>query len=346
MRRLKIVHIIWNTGIGGLEELVLDIANEQSHDAQVWIIVINGRPSESVSDRLNPAVKLVSLGRQRSSRVPWAFLRLNWIVQRIRPDIIHAHHWNHRKLLLSPPGKSVLTVHATRESDVFDNSTRRYQRVFAVSKAVADDIRMHRTDLQPIVVRNGVNCSELRCQPWVPADLFRIVEIARLDHDIKGQDILLRAVAQIHKQPGGGAVRLDLIGEGPSRPYLENLARELGIDAVVSFRGVIPRFRMYGELCEYDLLVQASRYEGFGLAIVEGMAAGIPVLVSDLEGPREIVANGQFGFLFRPEDDADCAKQIEHIREMIRTKRLAGLLVAAKAHAMEQFDVKRTAKEY
>jgi len=232
MRPLKIVHITWNTGIGGLEQLVIDIANEQIRDAQVWIIAINGRPSESASERLNPAVKLIALGRQMSSRAPWAFLRLNWIIRRIHPDIIHAHHWNHRKLLVNPPGKSVLTVHATRESEVFDDSTRRYERVFAVSKAVAEDIRAHRKDLQPIVVQNGVNCSDLRCQPKAPGDVFRIVEIGRLDHDVKGQDILLRAVARVHKQPGGGAVRLDLIGDGQSKPYLENLARELGIGAV------------------------------------------------------------------------------------------------------------------
>src|SRR5947209_6722510 len=54
MRPLKIVHITWNTGIGGLEQLVIDIANEQIRDAQVWIIAINGRPSESASERLNP----------------------------------------------------------------------------------------------------------------------------------------------------------------------------------------------------------------------------------------------------------------------------------------------------
>ena len=70
----------------------------------------------------------------------------------------------------------------------------------------------------------------------------------------------------------------------------------------------------------YDLLVQPSRYEGFGLTVVEGMAAGVPVLVSDIEGPMEVIDKGRHGFAFRSEDFHDCGDRMMEIMELSRDR--------------------------
>jgi glycosyltransferase involved in cell wall biosynthesis len=124
------------------------------------------------------------------------------------------------------------------------------------------------------------------------------------------------------------------------------MVRDLGLENMVTLRGNIPRAQLYDELCGYDLLVQPSRFEGFGLAVVEAMVARVLVLVSDVEGPREIIEGGRFGLLFRPEEDAECARQIQYILETKDSAAMMELKSAAREHALEKFDIKRTASRY
>jgi glycosyltransferase involved in cell wall biosynthesis len=326
--------------------MLIDIVNEQCRTEQVWIIVLNNPVDDRFCARIDPAVKVFSMGRKPGSRSAWPLLRLNWLVSRIRPDIVHAHCWSLVKTLFFRPCKTVLTVHTTRDVDSFDRSIARYDRVFAISEAVAEDLQRGTSRIRPKLVVNGIRCTDINTGTRVRDGLFRIVQIARLEHRHKGQDVLLRAVARVCAQPGGDRVQMDLIGEGASRHYLEGLTRDLRIEKSVRFRGTVLRPRIYNELCGYDLLVQPSHYEGFGLVVAEAMAARVPVLVSDLEGPRDIIERGRFGFLFRPGDDADCARQIQCIREMKESAAMMELVSAAREHVLEKFDVKRTAREY
>jgi glycosyltransferase involved in cell wall biosynthesis len=347
---MKILHLTWTLGIGGAEEMLVDIVNEQCRTERVWVIVINDAVDPLILARIDPAVNVCFLRRKPGSRGLFSLLNLNWLTHVIRPDIIHAHSWSIVKALIYLRCKTVVTVHTTihtaQDRATFDVSIGRYDRVFAISKAVETDIQQRTAQIRPKLIMNGIRCTEIRSEPRPKDGLFRIAQLARLDHNHKGQDILLKALARIRDQNGGNAVRLDFIGGGMSRQYLENMARDLGLSECVRFRGGVPRPVIYQELCDYDLLVQPSRYEGFGLSVIEAMAARVPVLVSDLEGPREIVDGGRIGFLFRPEDDADCARQIQRIRKLQNDSSLYELVSLAREHVLENFDVRRTAKEY
>lgn len=343
---MNIVHLTWVLGVGGAEEMLVDIVNEQCRTQKVSIIVVNSPVDHRVGAQLDPSVKLFCLNRRPGSRRAGSFLQLNWILARSRPDIVHAHSWSLVKPLLYRPYKTLLTVHTTRDVEDFDKSIRSYDDIFAISRAVADEIHTRAKVPRPAVVLNGIPCGDIRYPTKTGPGPFRAVQVARLDHAAKGQDILIRAIARICSGGDRDDIRLDLIGEGPSRRYLEQLVRELGLNDIVTFRGVLPRATVHAELGDYDLLVQPSRFEGFGLAVAEGMAAGVPVLVSDIEGPREIIQSGRFGFLFRPEDDFDCARQIERVRHLKRTGALSEKVVDAHRHALKEFDVARTSREY
>ena len=92
-------------------------------------------------------------------------------------------------------------------------------------------------------------------------------------------------------------------------------------------------------------MVQPSLYEGFGLTVVEAMAAKIPVLVSNIEGPMEIVKKGKFGYFFENGNVIDCANGIDKILDLsnaINDK----MLDSAYLHAKHNFDIKTTAKIY
>jgi glycosyltransferase involved in cell wall biosynthesis len=345
---MKILHLTWTLSVGGAEEMLIDIVNQQCRTEQVWIIVVNDLVDRQVRAQLDRRVQVFQLNRKPGSRGIKPFLHLNWLIHRIRPDIIHAHTWSLVKILPFCRHKIVLTVHTTKDADAFDTSITRYDAIFAISEAVADEVQKTMNRVRPKVVVNGVRPAEIQFNIRTTHSVFRIIQVGRLEHNCKGQDILLHALARVGDQVSDHKISLDFVGDGSSRHLLEDMVRDLGLGNSVKFRGIIPRPVLYDELCTYDLLVQASRFEGFGLAAVEAMIAGVPVLLSDLEGPSAVIEKGRFGFLFRPDDYAECAQAILHIREMKRneTDTLMRRALAAREHALSTFDVKRTASEY
>jgi len=126
----------------------------------------------------------------------------------------------------------------------------------------------------------------------------RIISIGRYDYD-KGNDLLLQVWAKIEKQMPEWT--LDIYGNGNRIPY-ETQIKHLGIDT--------SRCRLHGpstdvqkEYLASSIFVLPSRYEGFGLVLIEAMACGVPIVSFDCEnGPRSIISNGVNGFLIPPFD--------------------------------------------
>jgi glycogen synthase len=86
------------------------------------------------------------------------------------------------------------------------------------------------------------------------------------------------------------ALTLTLVGEGELRPELERRAAELGVAEAVTFVGAVPPARALRLMRRYDLLVHPSRYETFGVVVVEAVAAGMPVIVTRCGGPEQTLA--------------------------------------------------------
>ena len=93
-------------------------------------------------------------------------------------------------------------------------------------------------------------------------------------------------------------------------------------------------------------MVQPSRYEGFGLTVVEGMVAGIPVLVTNVEGPMEIINHGEFGYFFESGNAASCAGNIFKIINEYYTTSFFNKLRRARIHAIDNYDIQNTVNRY
>jgi glycosyltransferase involved in cell wall biosynthesis len=119
----------------------------------------------------------------------------------------------------------------------------------------------------------------------------------------KGVDVAIRALREI---PGA---QLVVLGEGPQRGELEQLAREL--DLPVYLPGRVPDVAAW--LRRADLLVHPVRWEGFGLALLEAMLASLPIVATKVSSIPEIVVDGETGLLVPPDDPGALAAAVNRV---------------------------------
>jgi glycosyltransferase involved in cell wall biosynthesis len=341
---MKIVHLTWGLGVGGAETMLSDIAIEQAVAHETWIIVVNRDIDASIARDMGPPLRLVTLGRPPGSANLWYLFKLLLWLWRIEPDVVHAHQDSFirlRKLIRAP---MVLTLHGTHLP--LDDGLAAYESVCCISEAVMDDVLSRFPACRPQVIRNGIDFETVKLKAHYGASPFRIVQVSRLAHDIKGQDLLIRALRLVLDRLGEGSASVDFIGGGDSLNYLQQLSVDCGVEGRCRFLGAATRQFIYDALPQYDLLVQPSRYEGFGLTVVEGIAAGLPVLVSDIEGPMEIIAGGELGWSFTCEDAQDLSSKIVELVALSRESDFADRMRARAALAHGRFDIKLTARRY
>jgi glycosyltransferase involved in cell wall biosynthesis len=163
----------------------------------------------------------------------------------------------------------------------------------------------------------------------VPADARVLLSVARLTPQ-KGVDVAIRAMSLLPDD----AV-LVVLGEGPERTSLESLAHELGVADRVFLLGRVPDVAAW--LRRATLLVHPARWEGFGLGVLEGMLAGLPVVASRVSSLPELVVDGQTGVLVQPDDPPALARGIAEALE------LPQLGEAGLVRARSEFSVGRMA---
>lgn len=215
-------------------------------------------------------------------------------------------------------------------------------RVFSISQSVHNEL-LTKYRVNSEIINNGIVTSNFRQRKNTDRHkIFNIIQVSRLSHRKKGQDLLINAVASLIKK--GVKVQVSFVGDGDSLNYLKQLVVSLKVEKYVEFLGKRTQGYIERNLCEYDLFVQPSRYEGFGLTVAEAMAAGLPVLVSSGQGPEEITCGDKFGWIFENDDLDDLIEKIEfifnHFDEAIIKSKLAREFVVNK------YDVLKTVKKY
>lgn len=161
-------------------------------------------------------------------------------------------------------------------------------------------------------------------------------------HPQKGLDTLLRAFALLLRQSPVRGLTLRLVGEGPASRELREFAGGLGIADRVDFAGrhddVGPFFQ------QADVFVLPSHAEGLSNALLEAMASGLPVVVSDIPGNRDVIRDGCNGLLSRPGDAPPLAAALSRA---LRDQGLrASLGEAARDTVWRRYSIERVAEEY
>lgn len=341
VNNLKVLHITWGLKLGGLETMLVNIANYQVNYALVTVIVINKAYDDELIKKINKKVDVIFLNRIVDSRDVISFIKLNYLILKIKPFVIHSHA-PRIGMVVFPfifKHKLVYTVHDVGIDHKYFKNYDKNQLV-TISKSVQKDLQ-ERLQINSKVIYNGVFVENIKKKHINNKRAsFRIVQISRLMHKKKGQHILIEAIAML-RDIGITGIELDIIGEGESESFLKELVHNLGLKNV-NFLGAKQYSFINNHLCDYDLLVQPSLFEGFGLTVAEAMAAKVPVLVSDIDGPMEIIDSGKFGYCFKSGSSEDCVEKIRFIMSNDNSE----MVNQAYNRVLTEFNVENTAKKY
>lgn len=282
-----------------------------------------------------------------------AFPKILKAVRREQPGLIHSHTrvtqvlgWATSTLTATP---YVTTCHGLYKFRIGRRFFRCWGKwVMAVSnssmKRLVQQYRLA-PPYQVVLVENGIDVDRFRQAPD-PAEVERfrranglnggpvIGAVARLS-PIKGLDLLLKAVPALLKEfPDLQAL---LVGDGPAREDLVRLAYELKIADRVAICPSVEDTRV--PLALLQAFAAPAWREGFGLAIVEAMAAGVPVVASDAGGPGEIIEHGESGLLIRPGDVAGLEDGLRSLLKDPNARRR--MTEQARQRAQERYDLER-----
>ncbi|MHC4599274.1 MAG: N-acetyl-alpha-D-glucosaminyl L-malate synthase BshA [Planctomycetota bacterium] len=218
--------------------------------------------------------------------------------------------------------------------------------VTAVSESLAEETRAaFGFEGEIFVIPNFVDAD--RFQPEAPCELKErfapegeklLIHVSNF-RPVKNAGNTVRILAEVAKRMN---VRLLLVGDGPERSSVRALAEELGVAGRVQFLGETPEVARV--LACADLFLLPSSKESFGLAALEAMAAGLPVIASRAGGIPEVVVDGVSGRLFEPHDVGSmAAASVELLADEVR---MQGMAREARDRAVNRFAPERIVPEY
>jgi len=301
---MRVLHVISEMGAGGAETLVAGMVARGEEYGWVSAVACGGGfRADALAADGTPTFPVPPARRSKAGvlKAAWATRRA---VARFRPDVVLAHNVG-ASLVTRLAGRRPITVfHGVADEDCPAAARilrRTSSRVVAVSAATADRLTAAGFE-RPVVIRNAVfprppvfGRAEIRASLGVPERTPVALCLARLEPQ-KRHDVLLDAWAAVD----GDAV-LWLAGDGSLRAELERRAQALG--RRVEFLGT--RADVPDLLAAADVTVLTSDWEGLPLAVLESMAAGRPVVATDVGGNGGVLAGG--GIVVPPADPAATA---------------------------------------
>lgn len=318
--RLKVLFIVKPIRWSGADRVLLEVAAALDPERYrvIYGVITENRPEEEIP--LPESASVIRFPMRSLNGTAWVgfFFRLCRALHRSDIQVVHvnSYHPSHYVRLAAWLLRVPVIVDHWHGIARFNRKRRAICRLlqrftdlsFAVSEQVRDYI-VAQCGLNPARFRVLYNCldcdhydrpqpaAQVRRELGLPGDLPLVGLVARLDHRAKGHQELFGALALLReRQP----FRALIVGGGRRQAEMAQLVTELGIDHLVHFLGNrtdVPRL-----LAAMDLFVLPSHSEGVSLAVLEAMAAGLPVIVSRVGGLPEIVHDGDTGLLIPPRD--------------------------------------------
>jgi glycosyltransferase involved in cell wall biosynthesis len=350
--------VIWALGLGGAEQVVIRLAAGLDRSRFESLVCCLDEPGPFASQAERQGIEVVALGKRGPLDLR-VIGRLRSLLQRRCIDVVHTHlwgadFWGRLTARLASTAAVVTTAHNV---DSWKRGhhlaldrwlARGTSRLVAVSRQVREFYEARgvgRGRWQ--VIHNGVAEAATRERSRPPA----LQEMGAAPEDplvafvgrlvpAKGPGVFLDAVAQAALRLP--SLRAMVVGDGPLRGELQERAGRLGLHGRVWFAGL--RHDVPELLAGVDALAFASEREGLSIAMLEAMAAGVPVVATAVGGTPELIESGVSGILVAPGQAAALADGIVSLVGSREQARRIG--EAARARVREHFSLRRMLEDY
>lgn len=330
----KIFYLVDSLNIGGTETQAVELARRM--DPQTYEVTLACLRKEGpLLDLLNgSAVNVVEFrpkGGIDSPRGLYQLARMVAYLRRGKFDVVHAHDlWSNMMGVVAGKLAGVPVVITSQRDlshgDWYQGSRKKWlRRAQNASSAVVTNARMIREGLvsqegltadKVRVIYNGVDLERFVTSPSVRARLFSgmeraklIVLVGNMHTDVKGQPTLIAAASEIMSR--FPQARFVLVGDGEKRKEFEAAADTAGVAASFMFLG--RRNDVADILSACDIAVLPSAAEGMPNAVLEYMAAGLPVVANAVGGNLEVIADGATGLLVPPGNPTALAQAVSRL---------------------------------
>jgi glycosyltransferase involved in cell wall biosynthesis len=361
-KKIKVLHLVPALTPGGAERMVVHITRGLDRKRFDVAVVSMWRRVGSDLERIleGSEVNAIYLGKERGfdGRM---YSRLHHVLGGRQPDIVHTHldvlryafpSW----IWFKRTSRWLHTVNNIAECEVGPKARWLQRLAFvsgvmpvAVSGEVAASVkRLYGIERCHVIwnciptARYGsprIARSEWRAREGFADDHLLIGCVARL-HAQKNHTLLLEAFAQGPARHD--KARLVLVGEGPLRRELEDLAQRLRVAGQIHFLGI--RADIPEVLAAMDIFALSSDYEGSPLSVVEAMAAGLPVVSTRAGGVPELLEDGREGLLVEPGDVNGLSAAMTFLADHAEARRAMGMAGARRAR--DRFDVSAMIQAY
>lgn len=298
---MKILHSIGSFVNGGIETLLTNVVNRQVAEGNtVAIMIVTSKWSQEMVDALDKRIIVFYINKPVGSHNPWYLLKLLYFYKSFRADILHLHSPGSEKIFM-PKNKNerrIVTIHNETIAIPFSETVDQY---IAISQCVLDSFKQKTGHDNCVICYNGIDIPKYKCKNEYPPKPYKMVALGRILFNVKAQDLIVEAISKLPTEIRKD-IHLDIIGDGKDAGILKRLVKKLDVEDCVTLVGNVPNTFVTENLCNYDLLLCASHHEGLGITAIEGMAAGVPLLLSDALGYVEVTENGKYGMHFKHSD--------------------------------------------
>jgi len=327
MKKTKILHVITSLGLGGAENLLLSyLKNLDKNKYSFYVCCLRDKPDD-LSSEISEYAQIINL-KMKSKFNPFVVFHLLKVIKKIQPEIIHTHlfqpriyttfaHLLYRRGVLITHKHSIVNPRKHHIFMLLEIAAIFFnKKVIAISKSVEQSLCKYEfiPKSKILVLTNSIDYlkfNEAFKHRTYPIEKSIVIGTVGRIERVKGINYLLIAMKIIlTKYPDA---KLEIVGEGSELDGLKLLAQKLGISNSVIFFGKlanpIPNYR------RMDVFVLPSVLEGFGIVLLEAMAAGIPIVATNVHGIKEVVIDGKSGILIPPKKPEAIAKAVLRIIE-------------------------------
>jgi glycosyltransferase involved in cell wall biosynthesis len=332
---MKVLHILKVKGIGGAERHLLTLLPAlHSEGVETGLLVLTAEDVQVFLDETDSLGIPTSTIEARADVRPMLPRKIASEIRASSPDLVHTHLLHGdvygqlgARLARVPAVSSIHSVRSFYGKEPVRSAARTAgrlaRRTIAISSHVADNINKHK--LTPAdrvrVVHYGVDTDA-----WANDDVDRasardgfgldreafVVGLASNLIPGKGHDVMLESFGLL--RAASARTHLLVAGTGPLDEELRQRASSMGLDRDVTWTGYVPDMKAFMAACDVVVFpTLPSLGEGFGLAALEAMASGRPVVASDMGPLPEIVVDGVTGFLVAPGAADEIARALEKL---------------------------------